>query len=206
MNKFNHRVDIGYGRRKGQRPVKQSFLIITEGVNTEPDYFTSFRLTSASIRVIGQGMSSLSLVRKAIKIRDDLKRKGRTYDQNWVVFDKDDNPDNVFNEAIVLARREGFYVAYSNQAFEYWFLLHFKKYMGHYTRLRMNAMLGKILGETYIKSSGKASDLYLRLLPLQEKAIKRAKEVLEEIGKGNPAEEESSTTVYQLVEQLNRFI
>lgn len=28
------------------REVKQSFLIICEGVNTEPDYFNAFRLTS----------------------------------------------------------------------------------------------------------------------------------------------------------------
>ena len=46
MSSINHRIDRGYGRRSGLRPIKQSFLIITEGVNTEPDYFTSFRLTS----------------------------------------------------------------------------------------------------------------------------------------------------------------
>ena len=32
------------------REVKQSFLIICEGVNTEPDYFNAFRLTSANIK------------------------------------------------------------------------------------------------------------------------------------------------------------
>ncbi len=51
MSSINHRIDRGYGRRSGLRPIKQSFLIITEGANTEPDYFTSFRLTSANINV-----------------------------------------------------------------------------------------------------------------------------------------------------------
>lgn len=37
------------------REVKQSFLIICEGVNTEPDYFNAFRLTSANIKAVGQG-------------------------------------------------------------------------------------------------------------------------------------------------------
>ena len=45
-----------------------------------------------------------------------------------MVFDKDDYPD--FDEAIELAKKNGFEVAYSNQAFELWFLLHFKKYSG----------------------------------------------------------------------------
>ena len=36
------------------REVKQSFLIICEGVNTEPDYFNAFRLTSANIKAVGQ--------------------------------------------------------------------------------------------------------------------------------------------------------
>lgn len=35
------------------REVKQSFLIICEGVNTEPDYFNAFRLTSANIKAVG---------------------------------------------------------------------------------------------------------------------------------------------------------
>lgn len=188
------------------RPIKQSFLIITEGVNTEPDYFTSFRLTSASIQVIGEGMSCLSLVKKTISIRDNLKKRGRTYDQNWVVFDKDDNPDKTFNDAIVLAQKENFHVAYSNQAFEYWFLLHFKKYKGCFTRIQMNKMLSKILGETYIKKSGHAAELYIRLLPLQQEAITRAKEIFKEMSHGNPAKEESTTTVFQLVEQLNQFL
>ena len=206
MSSINHRIDRGYGRRSGLRPIKQSFLIITEGVNTEPDYFTSFRLTSASIQVIGEGMSCLSLVKKAISIRDNLKKRGRTYDQNWVVFDKDDNPDKTFNDAIVLAQKENFHVAYSNQAFEYWFLLHFKKYKGCFSRIQMNKMLSKILGETYTKKSGHAAELYIRLLPLQQEAITRAKEIFKEMSHGNPAKEESTTTVFQLVEQLNQFL
>ena len=36
MSSIDHRIDRGYGRRSGLRPIKQSFLIITEGVNTEP--------------------------------------------------------------------------------------------------------------------------------------------------------------------------
>ena len=100
------------------------------GVNTEPDYFNAFRLTSATVKAIGQGMGTLALVQKAINIKEQERQRGRTYNQNWVVFDKDDFSENDFNSAILSARQNGFEVAYSNQAFEFWFLLHFNLYQG----------------------------------------------------------------------------
>lgn len=89
---INHRSDKGYSRKSGIRNVKQSFLIITEGTNTEPEYFNAFRLTSATVRALGQGMSTVSLVRKALKIHEGFKSRGKSFDQLWVVFDKNDNP------------------------------------------------------------------------------------------------------------------
>lgn len=109
--KINHRSDRGYVRKSGIRNVKQSFLIITEGVNTEPEYFNAFRLTSATVRALGQGMSTVPLVRKAMRIYEGYKTRGKSFDQLWVVFDKDDNPDKDFNEAIALAKTNGFHVA-----------------------------------------------------------------------------------------------
>ena len=122
---MNPRIERKITRISGVREVKQTFLIICEGVNTEPDYFNAFRLTSATVKAIGQGMGTLALVQKAINIKEQERQRGRTYNQNWVVFDKDDFPENNFNSAILSARQNGFEVAYSNQAFEFWFLLHF---------------------------------------------------------------------------------
>lgn len=79
------------------REVKQSFLIICEGVNTEPDYFNAFRLTSANIKAVGQGLNTVGLVQKALRMKEEERKKGREYDQCWVVFDKDDFPDRDFN-------------------------------------------------------------------------------------------------------------
>lgn len=125
----------------------------------------AFRKTAATVKAMGQAMNTTSLVNKAVSIRDVDQKKKRTYDQCWVVFDKDDFPTKDFNEAIALAERNGFKVAYSNHTFEYWFLLH-----------------------------------------LQPHAIKNAAAVLSEISHGNPALEESSTTVHLLVEELNKYI
>lgn len=133
---MNPRIERKITRISGVREVKQTFLIICEGVNTEPDYFNAFRLTSATVKAIGQGMGTLALVQKAINIKEQERQRGRTYNQNWVVFDKDDFPENDFNSAILSARQNGFEVAYSNQAFEFWFLLHFNLYQGALHRSR----------------------------------------------------------------------
>ena len=62
------------------REVKQSFLIICEGVNTEPDYFNAFRLTSANIKAVGQGLNTVGLVQKALRMKEEERKKGREYD------------------------------------------------------------------------------------------------------------------------------
>ena len=193
-------------RRQGLRDIKQSFLVVCEGECTEPDYFKAFRLTTATVRTVGQAMNTLSLVHKAISIRDTDKLKRKVYDQCWVVFDKDDFPARDFNMAIKLAESNGFRVAYSNQSFEYWFLLHFNPYRGRIHRNTYADMLSKLLGIDYSKKEGFASDLYNILLSRQPQAIKNAEVVLTEISAGNPAAEESSTTVHQLVTELNKYL
>ena len=204
--KNDPRLERKLARVSGVREVKQTFLIICEGVNTEPDYFNAFRLTSANVKAIGQGMGALILVQKAISIKEREKQKGRTYNQNWVVFDKDDFPENDFNAAILLARQNGFEVAHSNQAFEFWFLLHFNLYQGALHRSRYEKMLSTLLGFTYTKKSGVSSKMFNMLFLRQEQAINHAKAVMKQFDKNNPAQEESSTTVYLLVEELNKFL
>ncbi|MCK6695825.1 MAG: RloB family protein [Thermoanaerobaculia bacterium] len=122
------------GRRRGEpslerpeptRVQKPAILVVCEGINTEPGYFEKFRLTSATIEAVGEGYNTLSLVRRA----EALKAKG-DYEQVWCVFDKDDFPASDFNAAIQFAEQLGFGVAYSNQAFEYWLLLHFEDHQG----------------------------------------------------------------------------
>lgn len=203
--KKNHRTS-SLSRPQGTRVVKQSFLIVCEGMCTEPDYFRAFRMTTATIKAVGQGMNTISLVNKAISIRDTDIKKKRIYDQCWVVFDKDDFPASDFNQAIALAERNGFRVAYSNQAFEYWFLLHFNLYRGPIHRNSYANMLTKLTDLTYSKAEGFGTKLYNRLLHLQPQAIKNATAVIKETSQGNPAMEESSTTVHQLVIELNKYI
>lgn len=193
-------------RRQGVREIKQSFLIVCEGEKTEPDYFKAFRMTAATVKAVGQAMNTMTLVSKAIGIRDADQKRKKFYDQCWVVFDKDDFPAKDFNRAIHFAKENGFRVAYSNQAFEYWFLLHYNLYTGAIHRNQYKDMLTKLTNMPYSKSDGYGAIMYNLLLSRQQQAINNAETVLAEISHGNPAEEESSTTVQRLVMELNKYL
>ena len=186
--------------------VKQSFLIICEGVNTEPDYFNAFRLTSANIKAVGQGLNTVGLVQKALRMKEEERKKGREYDQCWVVFDKDDFPDRDFNRAIGMAEAGGMRVAYSNQAFEYWFLLHYNLVQGPMHRNQYETKLSGLLGFSYNKEAGTGGRVFRELGGKQAQAITNAKAVLRRMEGIPPAQAESSTTVHLLVEELNKYI
>jgi len=67
-------------------------------------------------------------------------------------------------------------------------------------------MLTKLTGLQYNKTEGFGAVMYNLLLARQQQAIKSAEAVLAEISHGNPAEEESSTTVHKLVIELNKYL
>ena len=193
-------------RKVGVRPVRESFLIVCEGQNTEPEYFNSFRLTSATVKAVGKGLGTRVLVKVAIRIRLEEQKKGKIYDHCWVVFDKDDFPEEDFNAAITEAEAAGFKVAWSNQAFEFWFILHFILYHGPLHRSRYAEMLTKLTGMPYSKKAGVASALYNLLFPRLDTAIANARTVLADFQGAPPAKCESATTVFALAEMLKSYM
>jgi hypothetical protein len=200
------RKEQNLARMNSFRPVKQTFLIICEGQNTEPDYFNAFRLSSANVRALGEGYNTLSLVRRALELKLKEQRKGKIYNQYWVVFDKDDFSAKDFNDAIHLAQSNGFQVAYSNQSFEYWFLLHFNLYQGGIQRSTYEKILTSLLNFSYKKDTGVTTRMFNALISRQQGAIAHAKTVYASFDHSSPATEESSTTVFQLVEELNKYL
>lgn len=211
----NRRKETSLERsEKTSIPKKEKILIICEGENTEPSYFNQFKLSTADIKAIGKGYNTLSLVKDAIKLKE------KKYKQTWCVFDKDDFKKADFNDAIKLAKKEGMKVAYSNQAFEYWLILHFEDHQGgamhrnDYDK-KINSYINP-LGSIYDGKDSKLIephffDLMLATDPITKKrrvdlAIKRAKEIFKNKEHISPATEESSTTVYELVEEILKFV
>jgi len=173
-------------------------LIVCEGGQTEPNYFRSFGVVSAKITVLGVGANTLSLVEQAITLseRDE-------YDQVWCVFDRDSNPLQNFKSAFQLAEKHGIRIAYSNEAFELWYLLHFHYRDTAMSRRDYATRLSELLGSKYEKNR---RDLYELLRSQQEVAIRNAKRLLAQYNPLEPATANPSTSVHLLVEQLNRFV
>jgi hypothetical protein len=185
-------------RRINFREVRQRFLVVCEGEKTEPNYFRSFRVPKDVVVVRGLGDNTLTLVKKALELRRD-----DDYDQVWCVFDRDDFPTQNFNAAVELARHNGLHVAYSNEAFELWYLLHFNYHDTAISRHDYITKLSKLLGRPYAKNS---EMMYAELEGRQADAIRNAHRLLAQRDPPNPAFDNPSTTVHLLVEQLNRFI
>ena len=116
-------------RKENTREKLVRFLIVCEGAKTEPHYFEALVNTYTSavreVTIEGEGRSTVALVDRSQEIKTELERKNAmTFDRVWVVFDKDDFDD--FNEAIKKAHRLGFHSAWTNEAFELWYYLHFE--------------------------------------------------------------------------------
>ena len=195
--------------------IKPTILIVCEGKNTEPSYFRQFRLSSATIKTIGEGYNTTSLVNRTMQIA-----QGINYDQVWCVFDKDDFNENDFNNAIEVAKANNYGVAYSNQAFEYWLILHFDDHQGGgMHRKDYDDKINALLKPYNLSYDGKNSkiiseDFFELLDGIDEKTTKERKQLAIERSSRNfnrnnhatPAKAESSTTVFRLVEEIVKYL
>ena len=116
-------------RKENVREKLVRFLIVCEGTKTEPHYFEAliknYISTVREVIIEGEGRATVALVDRTLEIKQELERKNAmSFDRVWVVFDKDDFDD--FNDAIKKANKLGFHSAWTNEAFELWYYLHFE--------------------------------------------------------------------------------
>ena len=195
---------------------KKSFLIVCEGKNTEPLYFKNFPVPTKAVIIEGGCNTKTKLVDYALEISKKEKYIGR---EVWCVFDYDVKPDEDatqpqdFNNAITKAESNGMKVAWSNDAFELWFVLHYQKLDAHVTREKLNEVLKKewdlrdfnntaktiaFCKGHYERHGGSGSEM-------QNNAIKRAKELHQTYSRRQDFSNHCPcTTVYLLVEELNK--
>lgn len=185
-------------REVDQRPLRFRMLIVCEGEKTEPNYLKDFPVNAqvVELRIEGDGRNTLSLVDQAIALRDS----DGPFDEVWTVFDRDSFPLATFNAALQRARSADITVAWSNEAFEIWYLLHFEYCDAALDRTTYGTRLACHLGRPYAKNS---RQMYATLEGRQNQAIMNAKRLIAahpqpiDAGSANPA-----TTVYRLVERL----
>lgn len=195
-----------------QRKTRDTILIITNGKETEKNYFksiTSKYKTEFKIKVDDQNGECDKLVQYACGFNQT------DYNQIWCVFDIDEsfNEGHLIN-AMKMARENNINIAYSNEDFELWLLYHFtaivspalerKRYIHE-----INEHL-KHIGYKYKKSDSKLiREIFIPKIP---EALHNAKAYCQKLEAehqkeyGNDKfpiwEWKSSTTVYKLIEAM----
>lgn len=185
-------------------------LIVCEGEKTERYYFEAFQTNGEliSVKVLGAGMNKDSLVDHAINLKKDAEKE-ESYSSVWCVFDRDSYPCDAkdkdkFNRAIQRATSNHIKVAYSNDAFELWYILHYNYHQAAWRRDRYEDELTEILGYKYEKNDQK---MYAKLKYKQDTAIKFSKNLLASYGANHNTESDNPcTTVHRLVEFLNAYL
>lgn len=194
-----------FPRKTNTQKPRKIIRIFTEGEKTEPNYFNSIkgelRLNEVDIKVDGRGDHTISLVEWVIAEKERLDRVDEGMETEWwVVFDKDDHAD--FNRAIEKAKSREIGVAYSNECFELWFILHFNLLQNAIGRTKYYEKLTELLGKKYDKVN---SDIYSLIKDKEATAIRNAKsleKVHDKAGVTSFEKRDPSTSVYELVEKL----
>lgn len=198
-------------QRREQKFIRCSILIVCEGTKTEPNYFEAFAekqqgVIVYDIEVKGLGRGTKGVVEKAI----ELKNKNN-YDRVWAVFDKDEFPAKDFNEAILMGQNNGIEIAWSNEAFELWYLYHFQNVTTGVSRKHYEE---KISAAVNVSPKYKSKKKYkyakkdlenfwiMTTYGSMDSAIQYAKTKHLEYTDSRYANQNPCTTVYRLVRQL----
>ncbi|TAN00433.1 MAG: RloB domain-containing protein [Chitinophagaceae bacterium] len=205
-------------RKQDIRAKRVYYLIVCEGEETEPNYFEGLKqdlpkgvLTAYQIDVEGTGRNTQSLVDEAIRLKTVYEKDtGRPIDRLWVVFDRDSFAANDFNNAILRCESTQPVIgcAWSNEAFELWYLLHFHYYQNAMNRQQYQDLIDQnlrpFLGDSYHyeKNSTIMYDLLKEYGSIDD-AIRNAKRLSETYDERQDyAEHNPCTMVWRLVEGL----
>lgn len=194
-----------YKRRPPGLHVRDRVLVMCSG-ETEEVYFNHYKnkhkrdLQNVSIKVVTHKKSNpMAVVQAALAQKPDC-------DEIWAVFDKDDFTD--FDDAITFALDNNINCAFSNEAIEYWFFLHFENKTGAMSRSTLNSELERKLGFDYDKGAGTiqrtCGKISNRLLAAEERAqVGHERHIINSGEK--PSNWCSCTTIYALTKRLREW-
>ena len=213
--------DVGKDWVNGRKSTKvrlqpEYHLIVTEGTDTEPQYFEAIKKIidenfrdHIQLRVEGMGDNTLSLFEKAKRIAFESANE---YKHIWVVYDTDDFPADHVNKTAALCKKISteemiFHPVWSNQCIELWFLLHFGFYHSDLHRSEYWPKLSDYLNKMgYGDYSKNRDDIYTILRPFMEIAIANARR-LDKLNEGKtPSASAPGTKVYKIIEKLKPYL
>lgn len=187
-------------RPLGERRYRKLFIVATEGVKTEPQYFDMLNNRSPVIHVVCLKSNPSSPLHVLKRMKDRLKQEPlKNADEAWLVVDKDQWNDEQLAQLHAWSQdADNYGLALSNPKFEYWLLLHFEDGTNIGSPSACSARLKR-----HLPNYDKGLDHRKITHAMIEKAIRRAK------GRDNPPCADwprtfGSTTVYKLVENILR--
>src|SRR5260370_2446722 len=161
--------------RRGEGALRRRrVLIVCEDSKSSCFYLRAFKVDPerAEVLTVGAGMNTDSLVGEAVRRKQRATAEDQPYNEVWCVLDRDNFPLATYARTFELARNSNVHVAWANEAFELWYLLHFNYHDTGISRGDYKAKLDRYLQEPYDKADGK---MYSKVLTRQETAIRNAR-------------------------------
>lgn len=112
-------------RLNSRRTIKKTYLIVTNGEVTEPQYFQSYKFPN--LKIVHYGGSPLETMRKAVKIAGEQRKAQAKYAGVWMVVDKDNYKETEFRQAQKLGKQKNIDLIVSVPCFEIWLLWHLQE-------------------------------------------------------------------------------
>lgn len=201
---------------------REKFYIFCEGAQTEPLYFQGFEKAIKSnavyknlvhVHVEGVGAETLRVISAA----EEYVRVNKIRNANiWCVYDKDSFPKQDFNavsqRAETLNSQQSdvrYFVAWSNQCIEYWFILHFAYYVSDndrkYYRKFLHAKFKELGWNRYEKNNEELFSIMTdKGNPKQ--AIRFAEKRLKDCAGKSDTASVPATKVHLLVQELAKYL
>lgn len=118
-------------RLNSRRTIKKTYLIVTNGAVTEPQYFEWYKFSN--LKIMHCDGSPLETMRKAVKIAGEQRKAQAKYAGVWVVVDKDNYEETEFQQARKLGKQKHIDLMVSVPCFEIWLLWHLQECGSHLT-------------------------------------------------------------------------
>ncbi len=199
------------------------YYIFCEGEKTEPKYFKGFKeliektplyRDMVLVQIEGRAGETLYILDQAKKF---VKKNNISNSHIWCVYDKDDFPADRFDrveECIEELNKQPkdsvyYHAAWSNQCIEFWFILHFSYYQSNTDRMAYIEYLDKKYKELGYEKYRKNMEETFNILQTYgsiDNAIRFAKRIIGANEGKKPSEIAPGTKVYELVEELKKYI
>ncbi|MCZ6105694.1 RloB family protein [Campylobacter ureolyticus] len=221
-------------RNKNTRKQIPGIIIACEDSVSSPEYFKQIvaglkkdrKISAKSFVIVPHKCNNPSgVLSDLLNYKNEENITYKDFDSKWIVIDRDaqnkcggsGHSAQDFNNAITRAKSKGVKVAYANDSFELWYLLHFN-YID--TLIMRDKILENVIYELKIKfptefknltdknikTKEQTQKIYKALLDIQQIAIKNAENLLSYYGENhNPGEDNPSTTIHKLIIELNKL-